>query len=42
MEQDLALIQPQITQTENTTTNYNQVNVTEYNHTQKVLKKHKR
>lgn len=42
MEQDLALIQPQITPTENTTTNYNQVNITEYNHTQKVLKKHKR
>ena len=42
MEQDLGLIQPQITPTENTTTNYNQVNITEYNHTQKVLKKHKR
>lgn len=42
MEQDLGLIQSTITQTENTTTNYNQVNITEYNHTQKVLRKQKR
>lgn len=42
MEQDLEFIQPTITPTENSTTDYNQVNITEYNHTQKVLKKHKR
>ena len=42
MEQDLGLIQSTITQTENTTTDYNQVNITEYNHTQKILKKRKR
>ena len=42
MEQDLAFIQPTITPTENTSTDYNQVNITEYNHTQKILKKHKR
>lgn len=42
MEQNLGFVQPSITPTENTSTNYNQVNVTEYNHTQKVLRKRKR
>ena len=42
MEQDLEFIQPSIPQIEKQSTDYNQVNITEYNHTQKVLKKHKR
>lgn len=42
MEQDLDLIQPQITPTENTSTNYNQLNNAKYYNTQKVLRKHKR
>lgn len=42
MEQDLELMQPSITQTENNSTDYNQINITEFNHTQKVLRKHKR
>lgn len=42
MEQDLGFVKPTITPIENTPTDYNQVNITEYNHTQKVLKKHKR
>ena len=42
MEQDLGFIQSPITLTENHPTDYNQVNIAEYNHTQKVLKKCKR
>jgi hypothetical protein len=42
MEQDLGFIQSPITLAENHPTNYNQVNIAEYNHTQKVLKKCKR
>ena len=42
MKQDLDLIQPQITPIQTTSTDYNQVNIAEYNHTQKVLRKHKR
>jgi len=42
MEQDLEHIQASITPSENTTTDYNQINITEYTHTQKVLKKQKR
>jgi len=42
MEQDIGFIQPKNTPPENTSTNYNQVNITEYNHTQKVLRKQKR
>lgn len=42
MEQDLGFIQSPITHIENHPTDYNQVNIAEYNHTQKVLRKHKR
>ena len=42
MEQDLGFIQSPITLTEKHPTDYNQVNISEYNHTQKVLKKCKR
>lgn len=42
MEQDLGFIQTPLTLTENHPTNYNQLNIVEYNHTQKVLKKCKR
>ena len=42
MEQDLGFIHPQVTPVENTPTDYNEVNITEYNHTQKILRKHKR
>ena len=42
MEQDLGFIQLPITLIENHPTDYNQVNISEYNHTQKVLKKCKR
>ena len=42
MEQDLGFIHPQVTPIENTPTDYNQVNITEYNHTQKILRKQKR
>ena len=42
MEQDLGLIQPSITPNENNPTDYNQINNAEFNHTQKVLRKHKR
>lgn len=42
MEQDLGFIQSPLTLTENHPTDYNQVNISEYNHTQKVLKKCKR
>ena len=42
MEQDLGFIHPQVTPVGNTPTDYNQVNITEYNHTQKVLRKQKR
>lgn len=42
MEQELGFIHPAIIPIQNHSTNYNQVNITEFNHTQKVLKKHKR
>ena len=42
MEQDLRFAQPEVTPIENNPTDYNQVNISEYNHTQKVLRKHKR
>ena len=42
MEQDLGFMQSPLTLTENHPTDYNQVNIAEYNHAQKVLRKHKR
>ena len=42
MEQDLGFIHPSITPEENHPTDYNQINIAEFNHTQKVLRKHKR